>query len=270
MRLFVVLFLAVFMAGCDPVSRVMKSKDPAYKLGKAEGFYARKKYNWAQAIYEEIMPFYKGRPEFEDIYYKYAYTAYYQRDWLNAENLFKTYTEVYPNSSRAEEMNYMRAYTFYRQSPKAELDQTNTIKAMGLMQTFINTHPGSTRLKEAGAIVDACRKKLEIKDARAAKLYYDLGQYRASAVAYEALMNNYPDSDQSDNYKFMSIKAYYLFAQLSVEEKREERYGQVIDACVDFMERFPQSSFAKQVQQYLSLSQNQLKSIAHESSKTPA
>ena len=90
----------------------------------------------------------KGKPEFEDIYYKYAYCAYYQKDYLNAENLFKSFLEVFPNSPRAEEMDYMRAYTFYKQSPKAELDQTNTIKAMGMMQTFINTHPVLQELKK--------------------------------------------------------------------------------------------------------------------------
>ncbi len=120
----------------------------------AEQHYAKKKYNYSQQLYEEVLPYYKGQQEFEDIYYKYAYTAYYQKDYLNAENLFKTYLEVFPNSSRAEEIDYMRAYTFYKQSPKAELDQTNTIKAIGMMQTFINTHPGSARIKEATEIID--------------------------------------------------------------------------------------------------------------------
>lgn len=248
----------------------MKSKDPEYKLRKAEGYYATKKYNFAQQIYEDIMPYFKGHKEFEDIYYKYAYTAYYQKDYLNAENLFKTYLEVFPNSPRSEEMDYMRAYTFYRQSPKPELDQTNTIKAMGMMQTFINTHPGSARIKEANIIIDASRKKLETKDRKAAQLYYDLGQFRAAAVAFEAVLNNYPDSDLSDNYKLMAIKSYYRFAQLSIEEKKEERYNKVIDACRDFMDRFPQSSLAKQVEQYLSLSQTNLKTLTNESPKTPA
>ena len=57
---------------------------------------------------------------------------------MNADILFKTYLEIFPNSARAEEIDYMRAYTFYMQSPKPELDQTNTIKAMNMMQIFIN------------------------------------------------------------------------------------------------------------------------------------
>ena len=268
MKSFSILLFSLFLFSCTNINKVLKSKDPAYKLRMAEQYYAKKKFNLAQQLYEDVIPYYKGQQEFEDIYYKYAYTAYYQRDYLNAENLFKTYLEVFPNSARAEEMDYMRAYTFYQQSPKAELDQTNTIKAMGMMQTFINTHPGSARIKDATEIIDASRKKLEIKDAKAAQLYYDLGQFRAASVAFDALINSYPDSERSDEYKFMSIRSSYRFAELSVTEKQSERFEKVVTDCNDFMDRFPESNFAKQVQQYLTLSQTNLKSIANEPTKT--
>lgn len=236
----------------------------------AEKYYVNKKWNFAQQLYEDVIPFYRGRPEFEDIYYKYAYTAYNQKDYLNAENLFKTYVEVFPNSARTEEIEYMRAYTFYKQSPKAELDQTNTIKAMGMMQTFINTHPGSPRIKEATEIIDASRRKLEVKDSKAAQLYFDLNQFRAAAVAFGALIDTYPDSERNDEYKLMSIKSYFKFAELSVENKKAERYQKVLDECSDFVEQFPQSTYTKEVEQYLTLSQNNLKNITNESVKTPA
>ena len=162
----------------------------------------------------------------------------------------------------------MRAYTFYKQSPKASLDQTNTIKAMGMMQTFINTHPGSARNKEASEIIDIGRKKLETKDHNAAQLYFDLGQFRAAAVAFNAILNAYPESQNSDEYKMMAIKSYYRFAELSVEEKRAERFEKVIEECHDFMDRFPQSPFSKQVQDYLTQSQNNLKTYTNEPAKT--
>lgn len=233
----------------------------------AEQYYAKQKYNYAQQLFEDIMPYYKGTPEFEDIYYKYAYSAYYQKDYLNAENLFKTFLEIYPNSKKAEEVDYMRAYSFYKQSPKVELDQTNTQKAMGMMQTFINTHPGSERNKEAADIIDICRKKLERKDKNAAQLYYNIGQYRAAAVSFNTLMNAYPDSDQADEYKIMAIKSYFLFAEMSVEEKRAERYQKVIDECHDFLDRFPQSKFTKEAQEYLTQSQDKFKTYSNEPAK---
>jgi outer membrane protein assembly factor BamD len=61
-------------------------------------------------LYEELFPIFKGTEKFEDVYYKFAYCAYHQKDYFNAENLFKGFVEVFPTSSKAEEMDYMRAY----------------------------------------------------------------------------------------------------------------------------------------------------------------
>ena len=268
MKFSAVVFLAILLSGCQGINKVLKNKDPHYKLRMAEQYFAKKKYNYAQQLYEDVMPYFKTGTEFEDIYYKYAYTAYYQQDYLNAENLFKTYLEIFPNSTRAEEVDYMRAYTFYRQSPKPELDQTNTIKAMGMMQTFINTHPGSAKNKEAAEIVEKSRQKLETKDFKAAQLYFDLGQYRAAAVAFATLLNSYPESTRGDAYKLMTIKSYYRFAELSVAEKKTERFEKVIEEYHDFTDRFPESALKKEAEEYLNLSQNNLKKITNEQTKT--
>ena len=100
----------------------------------------------------------------------------------------------------------MRAYSYYKQSPKAELDQTNTAKAMGQMQVFINTHPGSQRVFEATEIIDKSRAKLESKDYLSAELYYNLGYYKAAGIAFSTLIDNFPDTNKGDEYKLMVIK----------------------------------------------------------------
>lgn len=270
MRLVLAVIITVLLSSCKGINKILKSKDPEYKLRVAEQYYVKKKYNFAQTLYEDVMPYYKGRQEFEDIYYKYAYCAYNQRDYLNAENLFKTYLEIFPNSPRAEELDYMRAYTYYKQSPKPSLDQTNTIKAIGMLQTFINTHPNSERNKEANALIDICHKKLEEKDKASAQLYYDLSQYRAAGVAFTSLLNDYPESDKADEYKLMVIKSYFRFAEMSVEEKKAERFEQVITECNDFIDRFPESKFLKEAERYIGLSQTNIKNLSNEQVKTPA
>ena len=270
MRFLAIVILSLSIVGCTGINKVLKSKDPHYKLRMAEQYYAKKKYNYAQQLYEDVMPYFRGMPEFEDIYYKYAYSAYYQGDYMNAENLYKTFLEIYPNSQRAEEVDYMRAYTFYKQSPKPELDQTNTVKAIGMMQTFINTHPGSARNKEATEIIDICRRKLEIKDYKSAKLYYDMGQFRAAGVAFSTLLSSYPESVQGDEYKLMTIKSYYRYAEMSVETKKAERFDQVIKEVNDFVDRFPESKLRKEAENYLNLSQNNIKTLTNEQTKTSA
>jgi len=270
MRLFFVFIVTIFLFSCKGINKVLKSKDPEYKLRMAEQYYVKKKYMLAQQLYEDVMPYYKGTAQFEDIYYKYAYCAYHLQDYLNADNLFKTYLEIFPNSPRAEEIDYMRAYAFYRQSPKPPLDQTNTIKAMGMMQTFINTHPNSERNKEASEIIDICRQKLDEKDRGSALLYYDLGQFRAAGVAYARLLNDYPESALADEYKLMVIKSYFKFAELSVEDRKTERFEHVITEVNDFIDRFPDSKLLQEAERYINLSQNNIKILANEQVKTPA
>ena len=272
MRLISVFTIAAFLlTSCSKgITKILKSPDPEYKLRIAEKYYVKKNYNKAQVLYEDIMPYYKTRPEFQDIYYKYAYCAYYQEDYPNAENLFKTYLEIFPNSPKGEEADYMRAFSFYKQSPKPELDQTNTIKTIGMLQIFINTHPGSERNKEATAIIDICRKKLETKDYKSAKLYYDMGQFRAAGVTFTTLLNTYPESALADEYKLMIIKSYYQYAQMSIEARKAERFEQVIQECQEFVDRFPESKLRKDAENYMNLSQTNIKNLSNEQIKTSA
>jgi outer membrane protein assembly factor BamD len=187
---------------------------------------------------------------------------------LNAENLFKSFLEAFPSSTKAEELDYMRAYCYYKMSPKVALDQTNTVKAMGMLQTFINTHPSSARNKEATELIDICRSKLEEKERLAAQLYFDLGQFRAAGVAFTSLMYNFPDSEKGDEYKLMVIRSYFKFAELSIDERKMERYEQVIAECNDFVDRFPDSKLVKEVESFISLSNNNIKKLNNEQTKT--
>lgn len=262
---------AVLFTSCGKsMTKLLKNPDAAYKLRMAEQFFVKKSYVKAQQVYEDIMPFYKTSKEFEDIYYKYAYCAYNLSDYSNAENLFKSYLEIFPTSSRAEEIDYMRAYCYFKQSPKAQLDQTPTVKAMGMMQTFINTHPGSPRNKEASEIIDQCRVKLETKDYLGAQLYYDLGQFRAAGVAFTSLLNSFAESARADEYKLMVVKSYFRYAELSIEEKKVERYEQVINECYEFIDRYPESKFRKEIDNFINLSQNNIKILTNEQTKTSA
>jgi outer membrane protein assembly factor BamD len=263
-RNLVFVILVIAFASCSKFNKVLKSNDYEYKLKMANEYYDKKLYRQSQVLFEELFPVFKGTPQFDDLYYKYAYAHYNLKDYTTAENLYKGYLEVFPNSSRAEEIEFMQAYCFYKQSPKAELEQANTLKAIGMFQVFLNTHAESPKRKEAEDIIAQCQVKLEKKEYLSAQLYYNLGQFRAAALTYTTLMNNYPDSQKGDEYKLMAIKSYFKYAEMSVKEKQEERYNRVVKEVEDFQDRFPESKLLKEAERYLTLSQNNLKSLNNE------
>ncbi len=272
MKFVIVLMMPLFiLASCNSkFSKVLKSKDFDYKLKKADEYFAAKKYKNAGELYVELFSVFKGTDKFEELYYKYAYCSFYQKNYSDAENLFKGFLEVFPNSSRAEEIAYMHAYTFYLQSPNVELEQINTTKAIGMMQSFINTYPNSPRVKDANDIIAKGRAKLELKDYKTAQLYYNISQYRAAGISFTNLLNSYPESNKGEEYMLMAIKSYYQFAKLSIYDKQEERYQKVSEEYFDFADRYPESKLLKEAEDYKNLSLNNIKQIQNEQVKTPA
>lgn len=259
----------LFAAGCsNKFNKVLKSTDYEYKLKKADEFYVNKKFRFAGQLYQELFPVFKGSDKFEELYYKYAYCSFYQKNYIDAENLFKGFLGVFPNSPKAEEIAYMHALTFYKQSPNVELEQTNTTKAIGMMQSFINQYPNSSRIKDAADIIAKCREKLEEKDYRAAKLYYNLQMYQAAGIGFTNLLNSYPESPKGENYMLMAVKSFYQFARLSIYSKQEERYTKVTSEYFDFADRYPESKLLKEAENYKILSQNNIKQLQNEQTKT--
>ncbi|MEP6583571.1 MAG: outer membrane protein assembly factor BamD [Ginsengibacter sp.] len=271
MKLFLVSLLSmVFLVSCsNQFNKVIKSKDSEFKLKKADEYFAKKKYNYASQLYIELFSVFKGTDKFEDLYYKYAYCSFYQKNYTDAENLFKGFLEVFPNSTKAEEIAYMHAYTYYLQSPTAELEQINTSKAIGMLQSFINTYPNSSRTADANALIAKSRTKLELKDYKTAQLYYNLQQYRAAGISFSNLMNTYSESEKGEDYMLMAIKSYYQFAKLSYSDKQQERYEKVAAEYFDFADRYPESKLLKEAEHFKDLSQNNIKQIQNEQIKTP-
>jgi len=258
----VILVSAFLFSSCSKFAKVMKSKDYEYKLKMADQYFVKKKYRFAQELYNDLFPIYKGSNRFEDIHYKFAYCAYYLKDYLSAEAQFKSFLDYFPNSAKAEEVDFMHALCYFKQSPRYELDQTNTWKAMGQLQTFINTHPGSERNKEAQDIINECYSKLILKDYKSAELYYNLGQYKAAVVCFATLLATYPDAPNADEFKLWVVRSQYRYASLSEITKQPERFNRVIEEVEDFQDRFPESKFLKEAERFLSLSRNNIKTIS--------
>ncbi len=265
MRKYLITFLVLtLLSACSGYEQVLKSNDVNYKLKKANEYYENKKYMQANALYESLIPVMKNTRNYEPLYYRYAYTFYNMKDYLSASYHFKNFVDFFPTSKDAEECEFLHAFCLYKEAPAPSLDQTYTIKAVGALQAFINTHPNSKRVKQATDIIDACREKLEIKDANAAKLYYDIGHYKASGVAYKMVGRNYPESEKGDYYQLMIIKSWYQYAKNSIAKKQEERYATAIEAYKEFMENYPNSKHSNEAKEYLTLANNHINKLRNE------
>ncbi len=240
------LLLIVSLSSCkSKFEKIRASTDIAKKYQEAVSLYNKKSYNKALILFEDLVQRYRGRAEAEDLYYYYAYTNYNLKDYTTARYHFKVFADTYPNSPRAEECRFMAAYCYYLESPIYSLDQENTIKAIESLQLFINLYPKSERVAEASKLIDNLRDKLETKSYANAKLFLDIGDYRSAVIAFRNSMRDYPDTKYAEEMEFLTIKAQYLYAKNSFENKQEGRFNEAITMANEFVETYPASKYLK-------------------------
>ena len=256
--------VAVLFSACNGYEKVLKSNDVNMKLERANKYYEAKKYPQANAIYESLTPVMKNTRNYEPLYYRYAYTFYYMKDYLSASYHFKNFSEFFPKSKDAEECEFMHSFCLYKESPKPSLDQTYTEKTMGSLQTFLNAYPNSKYAAEANRMIDACRLRLEEKSANAAKLYYNIGHYKAASVAYTQMLLEYPESVKADMYKYMIVKSWYEYAKQSIKSKQEERYANAVDAYRELQTEYPKSKYITEGKKYYLQADNNIKKLRNE------
>jgi len=243
-----ILLLMITGISCSKYQRLLKSNDYNLKYEKAVEYYNDEDYYRAQTLLEEVMTILKGTEKAEEAQYFYTYCLYNQGDYILAGYHFKNFSRTFPNSVHREETDYMVAYCYYLQSPKPTLDQKYTFKAIEEFQLFLNKYPGSERIDNANEYVSKLRNKLELKSYLNAKLYYDLGNYKASIVSLKTSLNDYPDSDYREDILFYILKSSFLLAENSIEIKKYERYKSTITEYYVLIDEYKESKYIKEAQ----------------------
>jgi len=246
----IIVVFILLLSSCNDYNKVLKSTDYEYKYKKAFEYYEDGEYVRASALLKELLTIVKGTSKADKVYYYYAKSQFEMKDNLMAGHYFKSLLKEFPRSEYAEESQFMVGYCFYLESPSPRLDQQTTLEAIDALQLFINLYPRSDRDDEANRLIIELRDKLVYKSYLSARLYYDLDYYKAAVVALTSSLKDYPDTKYREEIMYMLIKARYLLAINSVEEKKQERLSSALDEYFTFVDEFPESKFRKEVENY--------------------
>ena len=246
------------LSGCSKYQKVLKSDNLDVKYNAALEYFEKKHYYKALPLFEEVVPVFRGTHKGEKAYYYYTYTHYYLGDYLMASYHFENFEKSYPTSPYAKECLYMSAYCYYLNSPVYSLDQTDTYKAIRQFQLFINKYPGSDRVARSNELMDELRKKLATKSFDNAKSYFNRGDYKAAVVALKNVLRDFPATNYKEEVLFLVTKSYYLYAQNSIESKKEERFLAAQEAFRELRENYPDSKYLKEAASFYENSAKQI------------
>ncbi len=241
--------LLLLVSSCSSTEKILRSADANLKYTKALEWYNKGAYYKAIPVFEELMGLYKGTKTTEEVYYYYCMAQYKQGNYVLSAFHFKNYVTKHPLSQYTEECLYMHAESYAKQSPKANLDQTETYKAIDAYQVFINQYPMSERVAYCNDKIDEMRLKLETKALKAAALYYKTENYRAAAFSYKNLLIDYPDIDGPEEIQYKVVKSFFKYAEQSIVTKQQERYEEAIKYANTFISRYENSEFSESVKE---------------------
>lgn len=261
---FVLIVMVGLLSSCkSQFETVRQSGDKDLMLEKGYMYYDNGDYIKAKTLFDIILNEVRGTADAEKLFYTYAEMHYKMGQFLLAAYYFENFASTYANSVRREDADYYSALSNYKLSPSYRLDQENTEKAITEFQRFVNRYPTSPRVKEASEIIEELRTKLEVKAYEAALLYYNLRMYQAAHHALENVIRDYPDIDNSEEIKYLSIKASFDLAVNSVYERQRERYEKTMKKISEFMRRYPNSKHLKELKHINKKSTEKLKSLKY-------
>jgi outer membrane protein assembly factor BamD len=244
-RPLIFILLALVVTSCGEYEKLLKSSDYELKRQKVFDYYDDGKYTKSIELLTQILPRYRATEEAEQLNWINAQAHFRIHDYIMAETYYQTFADTYPGSNNAEEASYLAALCNYYLSPRPELDQTNTRKAIESFTIFMTRYPTSTHIDDCKVKIKEMQEKLVEKSYLSGRLYYDLKQYRAATISLANSLKEYPDTKYREELMFLKLDALYLYAVKSISSKQVERFQTALDEYYSFIEEFPQSKYKK-------------------------
>jgi outer membrane protein assembly factor BamD len=258
-RYIIFLFSVLLLGSCSEYSKILKSTDYELKKTKAKEYFDDGQYSKATQLLEQILPRYRATDEAEELTWMAAQSYYGVKDFLLAGSEFRNYANIYPYGKHSEEANFLAAMCDYYLSPRAELDQLNTLNAIDGFTLFLNKFASSQRADEAKKYLAELKDRLSEKSYLSAKLYYRMYQYKASVTALANSLKEYPDTKYREEMMYLKLNSLFLYAEHSIPTKQTERYQLTLDEYYSFIEEFPKSSYNKDLDKIYQTSTKMLK-----------
>ncbi len=260
------LMMTVILCSCGEYNKVLKSTDYELKYSYAKKYFNEKQYSKSATLLEELVTIFKGTSNAEESLYLLAQSYYGQQDYETAAQYFENYYTTYPKGEYAELSRYYSGYGLYLSSPDARLDQSKTYKAIEQLQLYMEYYPQSEHAADAQKILFELQEKLAYKEYLAAHLYFNLGTYMgnnylSSIITSQNALKNYPYTKYREEFMFLMLRSKYELSKVSVEEKLQGRYRDVVDEYYNYMNEYPTGKYAKQAKRFFDDASKHIKEV---------
>ena len=250
---------SILLLSCNDYQKLLNStENEVDKYTAAENYYNNGEYRRANALIEQIIPSYRGKPQGERLVYFFANSYFETKLYYSAAIQFENFIKSYPNSQRIQEAYFMEAKSYFMLSPRYTLDQDDTYTGIDKLQVFINRFPNSEYVSEALELMDELQNKLEEKDFEISKQYYTIRDYASAIKSLDNFIADNPGTifrEEALYYKWLS---QYEIAINSIESRIVERVTELERSLGNFLRYYPDTIFIEDLSEKINIAKQLL------------
>ncbi len=251
----VLVFVALLSLSCGEYQKLLKSNDSGDKYVAGQNYYeegveeeSKSKLRRALRLFEQIIDEYRGKPQGEKLSFLFADTYYHLGDNYLASYQFERFQQSYPNSEKQQEAAFKKAESFYHLSPRYDLDQTDTQKAVTELQNYLDTYPEGEYADQANEYAAELREKLEKKAFEIAKQYHKTGlarsgNLRAAIKSFDNFIKEYPGSTFREAAYYYRFDSAYILAVNSFAVLMGERLEEAKEYYESYRKKYPEGEY---------------------------
>ena len=258
-RIFIIVFLSSILLSCNEYQKLLNSTDnDTDKYNAAEKYYNDGEFRRANALIEQLIPSYRGKPQGERLVFFFADSYFQTKLYYSAAIQFENFIKSYPNSQRIQEAYFMEAKSYYMLSPLYTLDQDDTYTGIDKLQVFINRFPNSEYVSEALELMDDLQNKLEEKDFEISKQYYTIRDYTSAIKALDNFVADNPGTifrEEALYYKWLS---QFEIAINSIESRIVDRVTELERSLDNFLRYYPDTIFIEDLSEKINIAKQLL------------
>jgi outer membrane protein assembly factor BamD len=238
-RLFLLNFALIVFACGGNKARPNMPNDERFAL--AMKLFNKKDYYEARTQFRIVILNAPGSTIVDEAQFYLAECHYHMDEFLLGASEYERLLKLYPRSAFLDDSQYKLALCYDRMSPKSDLDQKYTLKAIQEFQRFLEDYPTSEFVEEVEKKLFRARAKLAKKEFDTGNLYRKMTLCEAAIYSFDDVLNHYYDSQYAEPALF--YKGECLF--------KTERRDEAKTALETLLEKFPKSSFASQAKDML-------------------
>ena len=179
---------------------------------------------YAGTVYADSAQFYLGMSHFQ------------MEEFILAAAEFNKLITDMSRSPLVSESQYMLGESYYQMSPRSELDQEYTLKAIKEFQIFLEDFPTNVHREEVEKKIFELREKLARKQWLNAELYRKMREFSSSLIYYDLVINSYYDTEYADDALLGKAQAY-----LEMED-----YDKAKESMLIFKDKYPKSDLSEE------------------------